>query len=74
MASIFQKLNLKTQSEIVVFNVPASFKPELAQLESVKIVRNPKNPPCSHTARVAKYSKSPVFLGNSSKISATRSR
>ena len=44
MTSIFQKLNLKTQPEIVVFNVPASFEPELARLESVKIVRNPKKP------------------------------
>jgi hypothetical protein len=42
MASIFQKLNLKTQPEIVVFNVPASFEPELTQLDGVKVVRNPK--------------------------------
>jgi hypothetical protein len=44
MASIFQKLNLKTQPEIVVFNVPASFEPELTQLDGVKVVRNPKQP------------------------------
>jgi len=44
MTSIFQKLNLKAQQEIVVFNVPASFEPELARLKSVKIVRNPKRP------------------------------
>jgi hypothetical protein len=44
MTSIFQKLNLKTQREIAVFNVPASFAPELARLESVKILRNPKKP------------------------------
>jgi hypothetical protein len=44
MASVFQKLNLKAQSEIVVFNVPASFEPELAQLESVRIVRDPRKP------------------------------
>jgi hypothetical protein len=42
--SVFQKLNLKTQREIVVFNVPESFEPELARLESVKIVRDPKKP------------------------------
>jgi hypothetical protein len=41
MASVFQKLNLKTQPEIVVFNVPASFEPELVQL-GVTVVRNPK--------------------------------
>jgi len=44
MASIFQKLNLKTQREIVVFNVPESFDPELARLESVEIVRDPNKP------------------------------
>ena len=44
MTSIFQKLNLKTQQEIAVFNVPASFAPELARLESVRILRNPKKP------------------------------
>jgi hypothetical protein len=44
MTPIFQKLNLKAQPEIVVFNVPASFEPELARLESVKIVRNPTKP------------------------------
>lgn len=44
MTSVFQKLNLKAQREIVVFNVPASFEPELARLEGVKIRRNPKKP------------------------------
>lgn len=44
MSSIFQKLNLKSQGEIAVFNVPASFEPELAQLKEVKILRNPKKP------------------------------
>jgi hypothetical protein len=44
MTSIFKKLNLKVQTEIVLFNVPASFEPELAQLLSVKIIRNPKKP------------------------------
>src|ERR1035438_873898 len=44
MTSVLQKLNLKAQREIVVFNVPASFEPELARLESVRILRNPKKP------------------------------
>jgi hypothetical protein len=44
MASVFQKLNLKTQPKIVVFNAPASFESELAQLDGVKVVRNPKKP------------------------------
>ena len=42
MTSIFQKLNLKAQRDIAVFNVPASFEAELARLDGVKIVRNPK--------------------------------
>jgi hypothetical protein len=44
MVSVFQKLNLTTQREIVVFNVPLAFEPELARLKSVEIVRNPKKP------------------------------
>jgi hypothetical protein len=44
VTTIFQKLNLKAQREIVVFNSPASFEPELARLENVKILRNPKRP------------------------------
>jgi hypothetical protein len=43
VTSIFQKLNLKTQRDIAVFNVPASFEPELARLDGIKIVRNPKS-------------------------------
>ena len=37
--SVFQKLNLKAQNEIVVFNVPSSFEPELQRLDGVKILR-----------------------------------
>jgi hypothetical protein len=44
VTSIFQKLNLKAQREIAVFNAPASFEPELARLENVKILRDPKRP------------------------------
>jgi hypothetical protein len=44
MAAVFQKLNLKAQSEIVVFNTPASFEPELKSLKAVKVVRNPAKP------------------------------
>jgi hypothetical protein len=42
VSSVFQKLNLKAQREIVVFNAPASFERELSQLAAVKILRNPK--------------------------------
>jgi hypothetical protein len=44
MTSVFQKLNLKAQTEIVLFNAPTSFEPELAKLQSVKIIRHPKEP------------------------------
>jgi hypothetical protein len=44
MPSIFQKLNFKAQREIVIFNAPESFETELARLENVKILRNPKRP------------------------------
>lgn len=39
MSSLFDKLNLKDQAEIVVLNAPASFEAELAALKSVDIVR-----------------------------------
>jgi hypothetical protein len=35
---------LKAQTDIVLFNVPASFEPELAKLRDAKIIRNPKKP------------------------------
>ena len=41
ISALFKKLNLKDQAEIVVVNVPASFEPELSQLDSVRVVRNP---------------------------------
>jgi hypothetical protein len=44
MSPLFQKLNLKDQREIVVFNAPESFEPELESLDGVAVVRNPKKP------------------------------
>jgi hypothetical protein len=44
MSPLFQKLNLKDQREIVVFNAPASFEPELKSLDDISVVRNPKKP------------------------------
>jgi hypothetical protein len=38
-ASVFGKLNLKDQAEIVVINAPESFEPELARLRGVTIRR-----------------------------------
>lgn len=39
MPTVFDKLNLKDQREIVVINAPASFEPELAALEGVRVLR-----------------------------------
>jgi hypothetical protein len=40
MASVFEKLNLKDQQEMVVLNAPASFEPELARLAVMTIHRH----------------------------------
>jgi hypothetical protein len=50
MPSIFEKLNLKGQSEIVVVNAPPSFETELAGLEGVAVVRDPKKTKTVHFA------------------------
>ena len=43
MASVFGKLNLKDQKQIVVLNSPASFEPELKTLRGVVVQRDVKN-------------------------------
>ena len=40
MMTVFQKLNLRDQTEIFVLNAPQSFEPELAALRGVNIVRS----------------------------------
>ncbi|HMQ29768.1 MAG TPA: hypothetical protein PKD53_03530 [Chloroflexaceae bacterium] len=40
MPGVFQKLNHKGQSPIVVVNAPASFEPELAALAGVAVLRD----------------------------------
>ena len=40
MTPVFQKMNLKAQSEIVVLNAPESFEPELAALQGVRVLRS----------------------------------
>jgi hypothetical protein len=42
MATVFGKLNLKDQKEIVILNSPASFESELATLKGVSIIRDLK--------------------------------
>ena len=44
MSPLFQKLNLKDQREIVIFNAPDSFEPELKLLDGISVARNPKKP------------------------------
>jgi len=40
MSSLFKKLNLKSETSILVLDAPESFEPELALLEGVKVVRS----------------------------------
>ena len=40
MSSVFEKLNLKQQREILVVNAPPSFEPELLALKSVTVLRD----------------------------------
>jgi hypothetical protein len=39
--SVFEKLNLRHQSEIFVSGAPASFEPELKRLSRVSVIRDP---------------------------------
>jgi hypothetical protein len=41
--SVFAKLNLRAQREILVINAPASFEPEIAALASVAVLRDPRS-------------------------------
>ncbi len=50
MSSIFEKLNLKQQREILVVNAPTSFEPELHSLENVNVLRDPKRAKVLHFA------------------------
>jgi hypothetical protein len=40
MTSVFNKLNLKDQTDILVLNPPSSFEPELTALKGVTILRD----------------------------------
>lgn len=42
MSSVFKKLNLKEQHEILVVNAPLSFEPELLALKDITVLRDPK--------------------------------
>lgn len=43
MPTIFEKLNLKDQREILVVNAPASFEPALAALDGVRVLREARD-------------------------------
>jgi hypothetical protein len=43
MPSVFAKLNLKAQREILVINAPASFEAEIATLNDVAVLRDPRD-------------------------------
>lgn len=43
MTTVFEKLNLKNQSRILVLDPPQSFEPELAALRGVEVLRNLKD-------------------------------
>ena len=40
MPTVFEKLNLKEQKEIIILNAPQSFEPEIALLQDVKVFRS----------------------------------
>ena len=42
MPTVFSKLNLKDQREILVVDAPASFEPELSALSGVEVARDPQ--------------------------------
>jgi hypothetical protein len=42
MSSVFAKLNLKEQQEILVVNAPASFESQLLALKGVTVLRDPR--------------------------------
>ena len=52
MSPLFQKLNLKHQTEICVINPPESFAGELAALREIKVVRDPTKADAIHFAIV----------------------
>ena len=50
MPSVFEKMNLKQQREILVVNAPASFETELAALTGVTVLRQAKAAKAIHFA------------------------
>lgn len=52
MSSVFAKLNLKDQPEILVVDAPASFEPELEALQGIRVLRDLRASPAVRFALV----------------------
>jgi hypothetical protein len=50
MSSVFEKLNLKQQHEILIVNAPSSFESEVAALKGVTVLRDPRKAKAVHFA------------------------
>src|ERR1700692_978865 len=50
MSSVFERLNLKQQREILVVNAPSSFESEVAALKGVTVLRDPRKAKAVHFA------------------------
>ena len=50
MPSVFEKLNLKQQQEILVVDAPPSFEAELLALDGVTVLHDPKKAKAIHFA------------------------
>ena len=50
MSSVFEKLNLKQQREILVVNAPSSFESKVAALKNVIVLRDPRKAKAVHFA------------------------
>jgi hypothetical protein len=50
MSSVFEKLNLKQQREILIVNAPSSFESEVAALKGVTVLRDPRKAKAVHFA------------------------
>jgi hypothetical protein len=50
VASVFEKLNLKEQREILVINAPPSFEPVLLTLKGISVLRDPHKAKAIHFA------------------------
>ena len=69
MSSVFEKLNLKAQREILVLNSPESFEPELEMLDGVTILRDLQTVTVVHFALVFAIRKAEVDAASKALVS-----